>query len=294
MILLVAIAVSAVGWLSYRNLEQALLPRVLDRIETHSRFVAAELESHVRSGRGDIATFQGLAAVMGLMRARLNGGMDPVDQTTEALWRERLAGRLAIQMGLKPAYSLRFIGVEDGHREIVRVDRSGPNDAIRIVPEAELKRVGEAPYFRDTIRLAADQTYVSPIRLNEENGVIETPHVAILQIAKPVLTPDGKPFGIIIINADMRPVLDKVQPSVRKGERAYIVDGRGDYLVHPDRSREFGSQLGRPTDWRSDFPYLAASLGARQAVSRIVPDQAGQPEAWRSPRPCWLKASGSR
>ncbi len=34
MIALVAVAVSAVGWLSYRSLEQALLPRVLDRIET--------------------------------------------------------------------------------------------------------------------------------------------------------------------------------------------------------------------------------------------------------------------
>ena len=62
MIALVAIAVTAVGWLSYRNLEQAILPRVLDRIETHSRFVANELESHVR---GDIATFHGLAAVEG-------------------------------------------------------------------------------------------------------------------------------------------------------------------------------------------------------------------------------------
>ena len=89
MIALVAIAVSAVGWLSYRNLEQALLPRVLDRIETHSRFIAAELDSHVRSGPGDITTFQGLAAVSGVMRARLNGGIDPVDQTTEAVWRER-------------------------------------------------------------------------------------------------------------------------------------------------------------------------------------------------------------
>jgi hypothetical protein len=61
-IALVAVAVTAVGWLSYRNLEQAILPRVLDRIETHSRFVANDLESHVRSGRGDIATFHGLAA----------------------------------------------------------------------------------------------------------------------------------------------------------------------------------------------------------------------------------------
>lgn len=45
MILLVAIAVTAVGWLSYRNLEQALLPRLVDRIETHSRLVAAKLEA---------------------------------------------------------------------------------------------------------------------------------------------------------------------------------------------------------------------------------------------------------
>ena len=73
MILLVAIAVSAVGWLSYRSLEQALLPRVLDRIETHSRFVAAELASHVSSGPGDITTFHGLAAVAGVMRALLRG-----------------------------------------------------------------------------------------------------------------------------------------------------------------------------------------------------------------------------
>src|SRR6188472_694368 len=104
MILLVALTVSAVGWLSYRNLEQALLPRVLDRIEAHSRFVAADLDSHVRTGPGDITTFQALAAVAGLMRARLNGGIDPADQTTEALWRERLGGRLAAQMALKPAH----------------------------------------------------------------------------------------------------------------------------------------------------------------------------------------------
>ena len=48
MIALVAIAVSAVGWLSYRNLEQALLQRALDRIETHSRLVATDLEYYAR------------------------------------------------------------------------------------------------------------------------------------------------------------------------------------------------------------------------------------------------------
>lgn len=277
MIALVAIAVSAVGWLSYRSLEQAVLPRVLDRIETHSRFAANELESHVRSGRGDVATFRGLAAVTGLIRARFNDGVDPVDGTTESLWRERLEARLAAQMPLRPAYSLRVIGIADGHREIVRVDRSGPNGIVRIVPEAELKPVGDAPYFRDTIGLGPNEIYVSPVDLNEENAVVESPHVPTMRFAMPVMAPDGKPFGIVIATADMRPALERVRSSVRPGESVYVVDARGNYLVHPDRAREFGSQLGRPTDWRKDFPDLAASFGSTKSVAQIVQTQAGRP-----------------
>ena len=136
MILLVAITVLAVGWFSYRSLEQALIPRVLERIESHSRFVAADLESHIRSAPGDITTFANLEAVAGLVRARLNGGTDPVEYMTEAAWRERLEGRLAAQMALKPAYLLRFIGVADNHKEIVRVDRSG-KAACRRGPRAK-------------------------------------------------------------------------------------------------------------------------------------------------------------
>jgi PAS domain S-box-containing protein len=278
MIALVAIAVSAVGWLSYRSLEQAILPRVLDRIETQSRLIATDLESHVRSGRGDIATFRGLAAVTGLMRARLNGGMDPVDNTSEALWRERLGGRLAAQMAIKPAHSLRFIGLEDGHREILRIDRSGPNGAVRVVPDAELQRVGDAPYFRDTIRLAADGVYVSPIHLIEQNGVVEAPAVAIMQIAMPVMAADGKPYGIVIVDIDMRPALDRLRVAVRPGEQSYLVDGKGDYLVHPDRTREFGAQRGTPTDWRRDMPYFASALGATKGFA-LRPDNAEQPGA---------------
>ncbi len=66
MVLLVAIAVAAVGWLSYRSLEQALLPRVLDRIETHSRLVATDLQSHVLGARSDVATSRSHAAANGL------------------------------------------------------------------------------------------------------------------------------------------------------------------------------------------------------------------------------------
>ena len=278
MILLVTIAVSAVGWLSYRSLEQALLPRVLDRIETHSRLVAADLESYTAGARGDIAGFRSAAALNGLIRAHLAGGIDPADGVSEKTWHERIGARFAAELEAKPAYAeLRIIGVDDGQREIVRADRSGPNGAVRLVPEAELQRKGDRSYFRETIKLRPGQMYVSPLNLIGDNGVIATPHVPTLRVATPVFSPDGKPFGIVIVNVDLRPAFDLVRSSMRQGEKVYVVNERGDYLIHPDPAREFGSQLGTPTNWQSDFPYLASSLRAQKGVAQIVPDQAGRP-----------------
>src|SRR6516225_2857808 len=131
MILLVATVVTAVGWLSYRSLEHGLMPQVLDRIETQSRLLAADLSSYVHGARADVAIFPRSTAVQGLMAARFNGGTDPVDHVSEQAWRERLANRLVADLELRPAYSqFRVIGVEDGGREIIRVDRSGPNGAV--------------------------------------------------------------------------------------------------------------------------------------------------------------------
>src|SRR5438105_7347321 len=121
MILLVAIAVSAVGWLGYRDLEQEVLPRILDRTETHSRLVAFDLESHVRGARGDIAGFRSAAALNGLIRARMAGGIDPVDGLSEKTWHDRMVERLLAELEAKPAYAqFRIIGVEDGGRELIR------------------------------------------------------------------------------------------------------------------------------------------------------------------------------
>src|ERR1700710_2522737 len=114
MIMLVTIAVSAVGWLSYRSLEQALLPRVIDRMEAHSQLVAADLQSYARGAGADVAGFRASSAAKGIVLARLNGGIDPVDRLTEATWRERLLTRLVAELQAKPAYSkFRFIGIED-------------------------------------------------------------------------------------------------------------------------------------------------------------------------------------
>ena len=278
MIALVAIAVSAVGWLNYRNLEQALLLRARDRIETHSRQLATDLEYYAASATGDVASFRSAAALHGLVRARRSGGIDPVDGVSEKTWRDRLASGFAAELEAKPAYAmLRIIGIDDDGRELVRVDRAGPNDTVRIVPEEGLLARNSRSYFPETIRLGPGQIYVSPLDLGRRNGLIEAVHRPTLRIATPIFADDGKLFGIFMINVDMRRAFDRVRSSVLPGETIYVVNKQGDYLIHPDRSREFGALLGKPNDWKADFPHLASQAGATQGSADIVPDQAARP-----------------
>ena len=278
MIALVAITVSAIGFLNYRSLEQSLLPRVLDRIESQSRLVAADLEAYVAGARGDVASLRAGVALSGLMRAREAGGTDPVDGISEKAWRERIATRLVAELEAKPTYAeIRVIGVDDSQREIVRVDRRGPNGAIQIVPDERLAPKNDRDYFKQTIKLKSGDIYVSPITLDRLGQTIIMPPVPTLRVATPVFTPGGQPFGIFIINVDMRPAFDRIRSSARAGENVYLIDEAGDYLIHPDRAREFGSMLGKPTSWQGDFPSVAASLGSSEGVARIVPDRGGRP-----------------
>src|SRR5262249_22598281 len=151
---------------------------------------------------------------------------------SETAWRERLIRRIVADVGAKPAYAqFRFIGLADGGREILRVDRSGPNGAVRSAGDTELRREGSRPYFQDTLKLGKDEIYVSPIELTRENDAIETQEVPTLRVAAPVFAPDGKPFGIAIINVDMREAFDRIRSSVRAGEQIYVVGEDGAYLV---------------------------------------------------------------
>ena len=163
MVLLVAVAVSAVGWLSYRNLEQVLLPRILDRIETHSRLVAPDLQSYVAGARGDIASFRSLAALHGLMRAHLAGGIDPHRRR----FRKRHGGsgcaaRLAADLDAKPPMrSFASSASQTADAKSSSRTASVPSGAVRLAPDAELQRMGDRAYFTDTIKLPRQRDYTS-------------------------------------------------------------------------------------------------------------------------------------
>jgi PAS domain S-box-containing protein len=276
MVALVLLTATTLGLLTYRNLVALILPRALDRMETHARLTAMVLEASLREARVDAIGFQASIGVHNLMMAHLEsapGAMNPA----EIEWRRRLGLRFTDELIGKPDYlKFRVIGADDGGRELVRVDRSGPGGTIRVVPDAELRRRGDQAYFKSTLALPANDVFVSNVELMRESGVIQTPQVPTFRTAAPITGPDGTPLGIVVINIDLRPAIGRVRDSVVGDAQVYVVNDAGDYLVHPDRNREFGFERGKPDRIQDDFPEFAEILLKPDAQPRVMEERAGR------------------
>ena len=282
MIALVAIAVSAVGWLSYRNLEQALLPRVLDRIETHSRLVATDLESHV--GQRD-RRHRGLSVrggAHGLIRARQAGGIDPVDGISEKAlaraagvtlrWPTRCQAGLCDDSLHRPrrrwprTCPRRSLGTERSGS-----DRAGSRTAAATAIAAISRTRSGWPPTKSTSRRSISIA---------DNGVIETAaQCRRLRIATPVF--DARRQAVRHCHRSMSTCGRRSTGSGRRCGRARTIyrrrqQGRLSRSPRPlARIRLAARQADRLA---KRLPGFGAHRSARRKASRaIVPDQAGRP-----------------
>ncbi|HUI96472.1 MAG TPA: PAS domain S-box protein [Xanthobacteraceae bacterium] len=277
MVLLVLLTVVAVGLLTYVSIEPAILPDELDRVDRDARALSTRLQFTIESASADVLTFRAAPTLDAIVRAELAGGINPTDGRTAAQLLDGYANPVMAKLAANPAYArIRVIGAADGGREILRLERSSASGALERIPDAALRRQSERPYVRDSIDLAEGEVYVGGIDLKQRAGAIEVPNVPVLRVATPIRTPAGKRFGIVIIDMDMRPLFTQIRAAAHGGRRIYVVNREGDYLVHPDQTREFGFEFGKRFRWQDDLPELAAALGASNSGFALVHDAAGE------------------
>jgi signal transduction histidine kinase/HAMP domain-containing protein len=264
-----------IGYLSYRNISAIAIPRTLVRLDAHAHALAVDLGNIAANARSDLKGFRhgiGLDEIIALSR-------DPSGESagglTLAQWRARLGRRLLAELNAKPNYSqFRLIGIADGGREIIRVERGLPGGEGRVVPDAELQRRPDRSHFQQTIAARDGVIEVSPVELNQENGKTESPQVPVVRLSTPVFATDGALFGILVIDVDLRAAFQRLEAAASPDASLYVVNERGDYLVHPDASRTFGFESGTPFRIQDDYPALAQAIvtGQRQPELITAPD----------------------
>src|SRR6267154_4292831 len=248
MVSLVVVTTAVLSLFTYHFVTEAAIPRSLDRLATKAMLYATKLETALNVARQDVMVVQGSTGVI----------------------------QMGVALVAKPDYAqLGIIGVADGGRELLRVDRRGPGGTPRIVPEAELVQAGERDYFRHTIGQSKSDVYVSPIAL-EKVGGRDSPAAPTLHVAIPLLTPSGQVWGISAVDFDLGPKFDRIRAEGGEENQVFVTNAAGDYLLHPDRSREFAFEAGVPVRIQSDFPGFGEALtGGAANDSGIWTDRTG-------------------
>ena len=188
---------------------------------------------------------------------------------SERTWHDRIAERLLAELKAKPNYAqFRMIGIDDDRPRNHPRRSLGPEWHRSARPCHGIEAQRRTPLFQGHDRIAASEDIRFGARSQPGQRRRRDAYEPTLRIAAPLHAPSGKPFGIVMVNVDMRPALDRVRSPYGKAKGSTSSTSRGDYLVHPDPAREFGSELGTPIDWREDFPYLASFAGTMTRASR--------------------------
>lgn len=144
-----------------------------------------------------------------------------------------------------------------GH-ERIRVDRLR-DGAVRSIPHSALQYKGDRYYFTDAMALPSADIFVSPMDLNIERGKIEVPLKPMVRFAQKVLDSTGTPRALAVINLRAQLLLSELQQAnMHHGDRVYLLNKEGWYLLGPDSNSGFGFQLSERVleSFAHDFPQV--------------------------------------
>jgi signal transduction histidine kinase/ActR/RegA family two-component response regulator len=263
---LVLSVVAAVGVLAYFNIGHAVVPTGLMELAGKAKARLSGFESTLRVVRNEVLSARSLPAHQGLIRAGRNGGVDPEDGLSVDKWLRHLTADYVAVMGAKLGFgAYRLIGVGDGGRELIRVERQGGDGVVSVAPHAELAQ-RDQELMRRALALPSDEVYFSPIRFVRPDAGNES-GVPQISVVATVRDPSGDAFAVLVLEFDLRPTFERIRAALGNDTEVYFVDAGGPYLLNYTEGRIVPAEPDRR--WQDDFPKLAAALGDKQGTATV-------------------------
>lgn len=229
------------------------------------------LGKHVEQHKSDTLFLSNTPPVSAIVRALRNGGIDPVTNNSVEEWSRRLEQIFSAYMFNRgEVRQLRFIGVDDGGRERVRVDGTG--DTVRIVPEAELQRKAHRDYFQEASNLAPGRVYSSGVDFNLDQAHVDSVFWETIRLATPVFDGNQELSGIVVMNLDFSFSQQILSEDLPEGYRAFLLDEDQHFLLHPSGDDKLAANEDASHVWDEVFDrplqaelalYVQRDTGAR-------------------------------
>lgn len=190
----------------------------------------------------------------------------PPKSTSVNEWRHNLENTFIAMLKTKPEYlQIRYISPFNHGIELIRVEQN--SNQITVTPPDQLQTKGDYPYFQKAIRLKKGEIYYSDLNLNREYGKVITPHLPVIRAAVPIFNSKQTLLGIIVINLKASSLFNKITPSHVNFINLYLINEKGDFLLHPDPEKRFSFEFGEVNRIQDHFPLLAPIIQERKKQS---------------------------
>lgn len=163
-------------------------------------------------------------------------------------------------------YQIRYIGVADGGREVVRIDRRG--NQVTIASPDQLQHRAERNFFQAALALQPGQVHLSDFTFGLADDELTPTLVPTLRAVVPAFGPGGTVVGMVVIDAHGAELLRSATGGLPPGVVSYLSTSDGRYLLHPDPQHLQRHALSPRVDNRAEFPSLHGMF-ALQAPSYL-------------------------
>ena len=143
-------------------------------------------------------------------------------------------------------------------------------------PENSLGAVINDSYVSDIFALSEGEVYISDFDFaahadSARNGTA-TEQTLIVRFGTPVMGNDGKREGIIVAEIYANFFLDDIRNLSRDNEQIFLLDQDGQYLVHPEIEKEYGTLLGTQHNFIEDYPKVAKQVLSQFEKRLVISD----------------------
>ncbi len=250
--------------LSYQQARQSLIDLALSKLEQEAILTANDLTTYMEQFSNDIMALSDVPPISGIISARDNNGVDPMDNDTYDVWVKRLNQIFGVEVRNKKFYQrIRYIN-EKGE-EMVRVEYRN-NQEIIFSDMAKLPNQQAQDFFVEAKKLKTGEVYISSMVLNREGDKLEVPHIPFIRFSTPVYDKAGKFRGVVVSGVYGSFILDRLLANKAK---IYLANQDSYYLENPDKSKTFGFDLGTENKVDQDFEQTLAGLNKLSADSNI-------------------------
>ncbi|POF29620.1 sensor histidine kinase [Roseibium marinum] len=227
----VALSTLTIGTLSYVRIRSETLHLAETHLATEAQLLSQRFSFDYHLIANDLRTVSETPPLQGLIRSMKNDGVDPLDGSTDALWRSRLATIFQAVLRGRPEYfQFRYIGVEDAGRELVRVDRT--RYGLKVKESEELQQKKQESYFKYAVQAPSGEVVFSDISYNREYGQQDGAYIATLRGMMPIDDDDGNRFGFLVINVNYETMLKSAFSEINPEQHTFVVNGSGDFMEH--------------------------------------------------------------